>query len=153
MGRGGSGTLRHWFKTGLLAAALAGCGGPAHLDVEEAWVRLPAVAGRPAAAYFTVRGGPSAATLRRVTADLAIRAEMHESMAGHGGAMSMRPTGPVPIATGAEVRFEPGGRHIMLFDLDRRAKPGATTMLTLVFDDRRLYRKAWIVGAGDESPY
>lgn len=145
--------MRNWFKVGLLAAALAGCGGPAELDVEDAWVRLPAVPGRPAAAYFNVEGGPQARTLHRVTADQAVRAEMHESMA-KGAATTMRPIEAVPIAAGREVRFEPGGRHVMLFDLDRRAKPGTTTMLTLTFDgNRRLYRKAWIVGANQDSPF
>lgn len=133
---------------------LAACGGPTQLDVEEAWVRLPAVPGRPAAAYFTVKGGAAPATLHRVTAAYAVRAEMHESMAAGGGAMSMRPIRQVSVPPGAELKFEPGGRHVMLFDLDRRAKPGATTMLTLVFDgNRRLYRKAWFVGANQDAPY
>ena len=146
--------MRQWFRTGLLAAALAGCGGPTQLDVEEAWVRLPAVPGRPAAAYFTVDGGPAPRTLYRVTADRALRAELHESMGGAGGAMSMRPLQSVAIPAGEEVAFAPGGRHVMLFDLDAAAKPGTTTMLTFVFDgNERLYRKAWIVGAGDESPF
>lgn len=135
----------------LGALALAGCGSAPELDVENAWVRLPAVPGRPAAAYFTVEGGPEARTLHRVTADLAVRAEMHETMSG-GGHMAMRQITDVPIPAGEEVAFEPGGRHVMLYDVDRRAKPGATTMLTLTFDGgQRLYRKARIIAAGDQS--
>ncbi|PAX09396.1 hypothetical protein CKY28_01175 [Sphingomonas lenta] len=139
-----------------MALGVAACTGPADLDVEDAWVRLPAVPGRPAAAYFTVQGGPEPRTLIRVTADLAVRAEMHETMSGMGsggGHMSMRPITAVPIPAGQEVAFEPGGRHVMLFDLDRRAKPGATTLLTLTFDDgQRLYRKAWIASAASQTP-
>lgn len=136
----------------LAGLAVTGCGGPTELDVEDAWVRLPAVPGRPAAAYFTVEGGPAARTLHRVTADYAMRAEMHETV-GADGRMSMRPLRSVPIPAGEEVEFRPGGRHVMLYDLDRRAKPGATTMLTLVFDgNQRLYRKAWIIAAGDQAP-
>lgn len=145
--------MRDWCKIGLLAGVLTGCSGPADLDVEDAWVRLPAVPGRPAAAYFTVEGAPAPTTLHRVTADYAIRAEMHQSMA-RGSSASMRPVDDVPVPAGREVKFEPGGRHVMLFDLDRRAKPGTTTMLTFVFDgNRRLYRKAWIVGPGQDSPF
>lgn len=145
--------LRIGIVSGLFALALAGCSGPGPLDVEDAWVRLPAVPGRPAAAYFTVQGGPQTRALIRVTADYAVRAEMHESMSG-GGHMSMRPIARAPIPAGEEVAFEPGGKHVMLYDLDPRAKPGATTMLTLTFDDgRRLYRKAWIVRAGADAPY
>lgn len=147
--------MRQWIAWGLPACLLLGCSGPAELDVEDAWVRLPAVPGRPAAAYFTVEGGPESRTLHRVTADYAVRAEMHETVAGGraAGHMAMRPIATVPIPAGGEVRFEPGGRHVMLFDLDRRAVPGATTLLTLVFDgNRRLYRKAFIVPAGAEAP-
>lgn len=136
----------------LAALGVAACSGPASLDVEDAWVRLPAVPGRPAAAYFTVRGGAQPQSLIRVTADFAVRAEMHETMSG-GGHMSMRSIAAVPIPAGQEVAFEPGGKHVMLFDLDRRAKPGSTTLLTLTFSNgQRLYRKAWFVGAGQEGP-
>lgn len=144
--------MRHWFKTGLFALMVAGCAGSADLDVEDAWVRLPAVPGRPGVAYFTVEGGPTARTLHRVTADYAVRAEMHESM-GAGGRMSMRPLATVPIPAGETVEFKPGGRHVMLFDIDRRAKPGGSTLLTFIFDNNeRLYRKAWIIGPGDQAP-
>ena len=30
----------------------------------------------------------------------------------------------------AEIAFTPGGLHVMLFDMDGRAKPGGTTMLS-----------------------
>lgn len=144
--------MRHWIVSGLSACLLLGCGSPPRLDVEDAWVRLPAVPGRPAAAYFTVEGGPEPRTLHRVTADYAVRAEMHETMS-RGGHTAMRPIESVRIPAGQEVRFEPGGRHVMLFDLDRRAVPGATTLLTLIFDgNMRLYRKAYIVPAGADAP-
>jgi periplasmic copper chaperone A len=136
----------------VMAAALAGCAGPADMSVDEAWVRLAAVPGRPAAGYFTIHGGPAPATLIKVSADYAIRSEMHESMA-HGGGMTMRPIATVPVPAGEEVRFEPGGRHVMLYDMDPRAKPGTSTLLTLTFaDGHRIYRKAWIVAAGGSAP-
>jgi periplasmic copper chaperone A len=41
----------------------------------------------------------------------------------------------------------------MLFGIDPAAKPGTTTLLTLTFGDgRRIYRKAYIVGAGEAKP-
>jgi periplasmic copper chaperone A len=135
-----------------LAAALSACAGPADMSVDEAWVRLPAVPGRPAAAYFTLHGGPAPATLVSVRADYAIRSEMHE-MAGDARAMRMRPVATVPVPAGGEVEFGPGGLHVMLYDLDPRAKPGTSTLLTLTFADGfRLYRKAWIVAPGGDAP-
>lgn len=135
-----------------LAFAAAACAGPADTSVDDAWVRLPAVPGRPAAAYFTVHGGPRASTLIKVRADYAIRSEMHRSMMANGVA-GMAPLTSVPIPAGADVPFQPGGRHVMLYGMDPRAVPGTTTLLTLTFGDGgRLYRKAYVVGAGDPKP-
>ena len=56
------------------------CSPPDHVTVDHAWVRLSAVRTNPAAAYFTIHGGPNDETLINVTADTAVRAEMHETM-------------------------------------------------------------------------
>ena len=80
--------MRFLLALGVLAA-LAGCAQPPQLSVDSAWVRLAAVKDRPAAAYFIVHGGPTDATLINVTTDVAIRAEMHESMSA-GGMATMK---------------------------------------------------------------
>ncbi|MEG8056594.1 hypothetical protein QP150_07360 [Sphingomonas sp. 22L2VL55-3] len=49
--------MRIVFGLGVAAMALASCSPPKELSVDGAWVRLGAVTGRPAAAYFTVHGG------------------------------------------------------------------------------------------------
>jgi copper(I)-binding protein len=128
----------------LLALSLAACGGPPDpLRVEGAWVRLPAVPGRPAAAYFTIRGGPTPATLIAVASDTAIVTEMHESMAN-----GMRPIAKVEVPAGGSVPFAPGGRHVMLIDLNRGITPGKTVTLTFTFaDGTRLLRRAEAVAA------
>lgn len=137
----------------ILALWTSACAGPPDLSVDDAWVRLPAVPGRPGAAYFTVHGGPRERTLIAVSADYALRAEMHESMGADHGMSGMRAIGPVPVPAGEEVQFAPGGRHVMLFGIDARAKPGMTTLLTLTFrDGSRVFRKARLVGAGDAAP-
>jgi hypothetical protein len=144
--------LFKWIVSGSAALLLLGCAKPTEVDVDEAWVRLPAAPGRPGAGYFTVHGGATPRTLVRVTADYALRAEMHESMAG-GGRMTMRPLADVAIPAGEEVVFEPGGRHLMLYGLDPRAKPGGSTLLTLTFENgQRLYRKAYIIAPGAPAP-
>ena len=55
--------MRIFFGLGVAARTLASCSQPKELAVDGAWVRLGAVTGRPAAAYFTVHGGPTPATL------------------------------------------------------------------------------------------
>ncbi|MCP3734231.1 copper chaperone PCu(A)C [Sphingomonas sp. RP10(2022)] len=139
--------------TAGLAATLAGCGGPDRVTVDDAWIRLPAVPGRPGAAYFTLEGGPTNATLIGVSADIAIRAEMHESMAGPGGMASMKPLASVAVPAKTDTVFAPDGRHVMLFDINPKAKAGRIYNLTLNFaNGARIYAGAMAVGAADPKP-
>lgn len=134
------------------ALLVAGCLKPAEIEAEDAWVRLPAVAGRPAVAYFTLHGGEAPTTLVNVVADLAVRSEMHETMAA-GGMATMRPIAGIPLPAHGTIAFAPGGRHLMMFGLNPALKPGASTLLTFTFaDGSRLQRKAWAIGAGDPAP-
>lgn len=139
---------------GLPALTLSACGQPKQLYADHAWVRLGAVKRNPAAAYFTLHGGPGAATLINVTTDVAIKSEMHESMAAAAGAMTtMKPIQQVAIPAGATVPFQPGGRHVMLFDMNPGIKPGSTLTLTLSFaDGTRILQDAGVIGAGDPTP-
>ena len=144
--------LTRWIVSGLAPLLLLGCGGPAEVTVEDAWVRLPAAPGRPGAGYLTIHGGATDRTVVRVTADYALRSEMHETMSS-GGRMSMRPIASVPVPAGGEVSFTPGGRHLMLYGLDARAKPGTSTLLTITFENgQRIYRKAYIIAPGAPAP-
>ena len=144
--------LRAAVALGLAAVAAAGCGRPEVLTVGDAWVRLGAVQGRPAAAYFTVHGGPGTATLIAVSSNLAIRAEMHRSMSA-GGMATMAPLDRVAIPANTDVAFAPGGRHVMLFDVNRGVKPGGAMTLTFTFaNGDRIPLKVDVIGAGDPAP-
>ncbi len=55
---------------------------------------------------------------------------MHDMME-YNRAMTMAQMGPVNVPVGKTVRFEPGGKHVMAFDLSPEMKPGARTELTL----------------------
>jgi copper(I)-binding protein len=139
---------------GLVAVALVSAchQAPAELTVDKAWVRLPAVQENPGAAYFTLRGGSSPATLLSVTAPYAVRTEMHESMA-EGAAMTMKPLKQVDLAARVTLEFKPGGRHVMLFDVSPKLVAGERVPLTLSFaDGRKIEVKAVVVGAGDPEP-
>lgn len=141
--------MRTIVALGLMMVGFAGCSTkPKELYVDHAWVRLGAIPGNPAAAYFNVHGGPDARTLIDVTTDVAIRAEMHEST---GGAMKSLANVAIPADT--VVRFEPGGRHVMLFQMNPGIKPGGTLTLTLSFaNGERIMQKAGVIGAGDPTP-
>ncbi|WP_293884113.1 copper chaperone PCu(A)C [Sphingomonas sp.] len=121
---------------GLIACGvlvLGGCSKKPTLNVTDVSVRLPAVPRSPAAAYFTVTGGPVADRLIEVTSENAIRAELHESMA-HGGMAAMKPiTGGVAIPAKGTVKFESGGKHVMFFDVNPALKPPRTMPITFIF--------------------
>ena len=142
------------FVSLALAALMTGCLQPDEISIDDAWVRLAAVKGNPAAAYFTVHGGPVDATIVTVSSDVSLRSEMHESMSGGGSMASMRPLRSVRVPALTDVKFAPGGKHVMLYDVNSGIKPGGRpVLLTLHFaDGTRISRKAQVLGAGDPAP-
>ena len=120
---------------GLTLAALPGAGSAQNstVRVTEPFARA-AAAGRTAAAYMNLQGGPD--RLLGATSDVAGRVELHETMM-ENGIMSMRPVAGVAVSPGAATRFAPGGLHIMLVDLKRPLKEGDTISLELNFERAR----------------
>ncbi|RYD54428.1 MAG: copper chaperone PCu(A)C [Sphingomonadales bacterium] len=134
-------------------ALLASCQQPAELKAEGAWVRLPAAAGRPGAAYFTVRGGDAADTLLAVSTPAALRSELHETAKGEHGMMAMTPIKDVAVPARGVLAFTPGGKHVMLFDLGPRVEAGQRIPLRLSFaGGKTLEVQAMVVSAGDAAP-
>jgi copper(I)-binding protein len=141
----------------LLAAfaALAGCSpeGQSSRSVSNAWIRLPAVAGRPAAGYATISATPDHRALVSVTSPSAGRIEIHETIT-HGTMAGMRKLDRIDMVKEREVAFAPGGRHLMLFDLDPALKAGSKADLVFHYENGGTSTlPARIVGAGDESPF
>lgn len=145
---------------GIVAVTmLAACSqAPKDASVTDAWVRLPAVAGNPGAAYFKLNAGSEPIMLLDVSARFAVRTELHESMAGaghegHGSMMSMAPLKQVAVPAGASVTFAPAGKHVMLFDVSPSVKAGDKVPLTLALaNGRNIEVQASVVGAGDPAP-
>ncbi|UZK69432.1 copper chaperone PCu(A)C [Sphingomonas sp. S1-29] len=145
--------MRRFSLSIALLAVLAGCGPSDQISVEEAWIRLPAVAGRPGAAYFAIEAAGRDDALTAVSTPVAKRAELHESMAGAGGMMTMNALETVPLKAGQPASFAPGGRHVMLFEMTPGLQAGNETRLKLVFaSGRELDVPARIVGAGEGAP-
>lgn len=136
----------------LTLLALAAChpkgdGNPA---VNDAQVRLPAVAGRPAAGYFTITGGGKDDRLTRIDSAVVGKIEMHE-MAMDGGMMRMRTLADVPVPKGTTVTFAPSGNHAMLFEIDKRITPGTGIPLLFTFASGAMVKaEAKTVAAGDD---
>ena len=118
----------------LLTAA--GCTPAPHApeaSVENAVVTLPAVRGRPGAAYFTVRSNHEGTRLTGISSPRAGRVELHETVS-EGGASRMRPLTEAVVSPEAPLVFEPGGKHAMLFDMATELRPGDRLGLTFTFD-------------------
>ena len=146
-------TRRMLFAIPLLL--LAACDGRnSEPKITHAWVRLPAVTGQPAAAYFTIEGGPGEKKLIRIESALAAKTEMHQSMAGMQGMATMAPLAEVPVPPRATIQFKPGGNHAMLIGLDRAVQPGTAVPLRFGFSDGTTAEaEAKTVRAGEDAPY
>ncbi|MHA6724174.1 copper chaperone PCu(A)C [Sphingomonas sp. RS2018] len=144
--------MRSWIIA-LPLFMLAGCGAAPQAAVNGAWVKLNAVPGRPAAAYLTLHAGDAPLTLTAARSPAAARAELHESAKDARGVMSMRAVPSVAVDAGRTVALEPGGKHIMLFDVNPALKAGDTTAITLSFaDGKTIEAQAKVRAAGDGAP-
>ena len=112
-------------------ADMAGPDAKPGMALSGARLTLPAVSGRPGAVYFTLANtGRSPVKLVAAYLEGAGKAEMHETVGG-----AMKPLPEVEVPAGGSVRFAPGGKHVMAFDLATSLKPGGSTELTLSFAD------------------
>ena len=101
------------------------------MTLSEGRLVLPAVKGNPAAAYFALaNGGKGTVSIAAVTIDGAGKAEVHQTMGG-----SMSPVDRIDIEPGTTIKLEPGGLHVMAFDVEPRLEAGQRTELTVTFAD------------------
>lgn len=106
------------------------------ISAEGAWLREQADANGMTAAYFTVcNGAMTPAVLTGVSTGVAGLVELHETTRDADGVVSMAPTGPITLAPGERVVFEPGGKHAMLMSLAGAVRVGDRAQLLLQFED------------------
>jgi copper(I)-binding protein len=111
------------FLAPLILMFTASCGQPAELMVRDAVVKLSPVDNNPSALYFTIEGGQSEVQLLRVVSKSVVRAEMHESVSDpKTGMMTMRPIQRITIPADGKVVFKRGGKHVMLWGVNRIAR-------------------------------
>lgn len=127
-------TTRLLACSALAAAALSlsaceknlGQGQP--LNVVSGHIVMGATPDRPAVGYFEVEGGPQAVELVAVTADLAQRVEMHESVK-EDGMMTMKPLERAAVPAKGKLEFKQGGKHLMIWNINPAAvRVGKMTM-------------------------
>ena len=97
----------------------------------DASVRLPVMAGRPAAGFVMVMSDKPD-VLTGVASPKAGRIEMH-SVVTENGVMRMRQESSMAVPAGGMLHMAPGGNHLMLFDLSPGLQAGDMLPLTLSF--------------------
>lgn len=132
---------------------------PSGVSVSKAWARTSPMSTSVGAVYATISSSVDD-ELVGVSVDpwIAARAEIHETVSAelpgeqgedssmpHGtkssdsmtgqmsGQMTMAPIAALPIPAGTSVTMEPGGYHIMLFDLVGPLETGRTFQIVLTF--------------------
>ncbi|HEX5536830.1 MAG TPA: copper chaperone PCu(A)C [Sphingobium sp.] len=135
--------------TALVAPlALVSCAEPQPLYVDQAWIRPNPNGQGPAAGYLVIHGGEAAVRLLRVTSDAAMRIEMHQSVT-QDGMTTMEKIDSLDVPAKEKVTFEPGGKHLMIFNINPAAiQAGKLTMTLLFSNDDRLIVDAQIRDAG-----
>ena len=144
--------MRRLLTASLVLLALCGCGPKAgeKPTVDDIWVRLAAVPGRPAAGYFTVKGGATDDRLQRIDSAVVNKIELHE-VGMDGGMMTMRQMADLPLPAGATITFEPAGNHAMLFGVDSRITPGTGIPMLFTFKSgAKVEVEAKTVAFGDD---
>ena len=116
----------------LILAACHGAPQQPAVTVTDAVVTVPAVPGGPGGGYFTMNGAGGGGTLLTVSSPRVERIELHETRS-EGGMSRMAAIEHVAVGNG-EVRFEPGGKHAMLFGVDPALKVGDRLSLTFTFE-------------------
>ncbi|MFM2077069.1 MAG: hypothetical protein RJA49_959 [Actinomycetota bacterium] len=115
------------------------------LGVTGQWARATIATTTNTAVYFTVvSAADDRLTGVAVDASVAARAEMHQTMtmptgtadaSGNttAGEMQMGPVAGIDVKAGTPLVLEPGGYHVMLFDLAKPLAEGDTISVTLTF--------------------
>lgn len=115
----------------LAAAPLHADPPPAGLVGVDGWIREAPPAAPVRAGYVELRNdGGHDIIVTGARSDAFGAIEIHE-MVGEGDMMRMRRLRELPIAAGAGVSLEPGGKHLMLFRPQQPLAAGDTVIVTL----------------------
>lgn len=121
------------------------------MSVSNARMFLAPVSGNPAAVYFDVQyEGERGLSISRAYVEGAESATLH-AFGEYNGQMQMAEAMPIAIRKGDEIKFEPGGLHVMAFNVSPDLQPGDTTEVTITVSggDKESF-EAEVKAAGDE---
>lgn len=117
----------------VLFVLFVGFASAGEVTVRDAWTRATVPGQKVAGVYFDIESNADARLVGVDTA-LTAAAEIHQ-MSMEDGIMRMRAVPGVQLPAGKTVRFEPGGYHVMLFDLPRQLRAGERILVELLVQD------------------
>jgi hypothetical protein len=123
--------LTRFFLALALAASTFAVAAKDTVSIENTWVRATAPGQDVGAAYMTLSSKQDV-TLIRIESDATKSVEIH-SMSMQNGVMKMRMLETLPIKAGKPYKLEPGGFHLMLFDLKKPLAAGQYVNFELTF--------------------
>lgn len=105
------------------------------ITIETPWSRATPAGAKVAAGYLTIKNGATAPDrLVSATADIAGRAEIHQTSMTDGMMKMREQTDGLPIPAQGSVTLEPASYHLMFLDLKRSFTEGETFPGTLTFE-------------------
>jgi copper(I)-binding protein len=116
-----------------LSPALVSAHSDGGIVIEHAWVREAPPVAKMLAAYMTIENHTGKDhVLTGVTSSSFKKIEMHKSMQKDGMA-TMQKQKQLTIPAGDEIKLQPGGYHLMLFNPSKPLKAGDEVNFTLKF--------------------
>ena len=106
------------------------------VSIENAWVR-PTIAGQDVGAAYMTFVSTQDATLIHAESNVTKSVEIH-SMTMQNGVMKMRMLETLPLTAGKPYKLEPGGFHLMLFDLKKPLAEGEQVNFELTFKSKNV---------------
>jgi copper(I)-binding protein len=125
--------IKRLFTLCFLMAASISCAADS-VAISHAWARATAPGQGVGAAYLELKSAVDL-TLVKAESPAAGSVEIHK-MSMKDGVMEMRMLETMELPAGEVVKLEPGGLHLMLFDLKKPLKMGESMQLTLYFKDK-----------------
>lgn len=123
-----------WLLLGVLVLQACGSADDPALRASHARVFAPLPGRAATVAYLDLENvSAEAITLESVSSPVFARAELHQTTVVDGVA-SMQPLASIVLEPRSQVKFAPGGKHIMLIDPRQGVLPGASVLLELHYD-------------------
>jgi copper(I)-binding protein len=147
---------------GVACVGLASCGekpeqaetgpeAPEGISITDARLMLPAVKGNPGAVYFDVKNDSAKSVMIRAVSVAGAGSAMLHQMGTWNNQPSMDEILQIAVPANGDLKFEPGGLHVMANDLADTVTAGGTAEVTLTFvGGDKISFPAEVRAAGDE---